>query len=237
MQMFLPEKKEHIREMFNQIAFRYDTLNSLLSFGIHKCWRRKTIRMLSSKVTPTPCVLDVATGTADFAIDALALNPEQVTGIDISEEMLAQGRKKILLKELSGRIELKKADCENLPFRNETFDVVTVGFGVRNFEHLEAGLSEICRVLKKNGTLAVLEFSMPGTFLIKQVYNFYLKNLCPFFGKILSGSPVAYYYLFHSVKTFPYGENFKNILLNNGFSEVNYFPQTFGIVTIYLAKK
>lgn len=230
-------KKEQVREMFNQIAFRYDLLNSILSCGIHKHWRRKAIRLLAARVTSNPCILDVATGTADFAIDALALSPKKVIGIDIAEEMLAEGRKKIWSKKISNEVELKKAECENLPFENETFDAVTVGFGVRNFEHLEKGLSEISRVLKRNGILSVLEFSMPQKFPIKQIYHFYLKNLCPAFGKILSGSPVAYYYLYQSVKDFPYGENFKNILLKNGFSEVSYFPQTFGIVTIYLAKK
>lgn len=233
-------KKQQVEKMFNNIASRYDLLNSLLSFGIHKRWRKKTIRLLDSSSVnryPSFSVLDVATGTGDFAIDALALKPTKVTGIDISEEMLAEGRKKIQKQNVAGVIELQKADSENLPFAAETFDAATVGFGVRNFENLEKGLLEISRVLKKKGTLAVLEFSMPGKFPMKQLYNFYLKNMCPLFGRIISGNTVAYFYLFQSVRNFPHGENFKSILLKSGFSHVRYYPQTFGVVTIYLATK
>jgi demethylmenaquinone methyltransferase/2-methoxy-6-polyprenyl-1,4-benzoquinol methylase len=226
--------------MFNEIAFRYDFLNSFLSFGIHRYWRKKTIRLLNSASInrqPSFSIIDVATGTGDFAIDALALKPAKVTGVDISEKMLLEARKKIQKLNLSGMIELQKADSENLPFTDESFEAAIVGFGVRNFENLERGLSEIARVLKKNGILAVLEFSMPEKFPIKQLYHFYLKNLCPFIGRIISKNPVAYCYLFQSVINFPYGKNFKSILLNNGFSRAWYYPQTFGIVTIYLATK
>lgn len=228
-------KKEQVEKMFNEIAFRYDLLNQLLSFGIHKRWRRKAIALL--KKNDPKIILDVATGTADFAIDAIALNPEKVIGIDIAEDMLAIGRKKLEQKNYSHIIELLQADSENLPFPENYFDAATVGFGVRNFEHLEKGLSEICRTLKKGGTLAVLEFSIPEKFPMKQLYNFYFKNICPLLGRIVSKNPVAYTYLFKSVSNFPYGEKFRTILLNCGFSEATVFPQTFGITTIYIAKK
>ncbi len=232
-------KKEQVEKMFNEIAFRYDLLNQLLSFGIHKRWRRKSIRLLESQIlNPQSSIfLDVATGTADFAIEALKLNPAKIIGIDISEDMLAIGRKKIEEKKLSEIIELQKADSENIPFPENHFDAATVGFGVRNFENLEKGLSEICRVLKKEGKLAVLEFSIPEKFPMKQFYNFYLSTICPILGRIISKNPVAYHYLFKSVSNFPYGEKFKNILLQCGFSDVKIFPQTFGIVTIYIARK
>lgn len=236
----VPEgKKEQVEKMFNEIAFRYDLLNQLLSFGIHKRWRRKAILLLKSQIlNPKSLIfLDVATGTADFAIDAVKLNPEKIIGIDISDDMLAVGRKKIEQKKLSHIIELIKADSENLPFPENHFDAATVGFGVRNFENLEKGLSEVCRVLKKGGTFAVLEFSIPEKFPMNYIYNFYLKNICPFLGRIISKNPVAYEYLFKSVSNFPHGERFKTILLNCGFADVTFFPQTFGITTLYLAKK
>ena len=225
-------------EMFNAIAFRYDLLNQLLSFGIHKRWRRKAIQLLKSQVPSSKLqILDVATGTGDFAMDTVKLNPKKIIGIDISDDMLALGRKKVEQKNLTPIIELIKADSENLPFPENHFDAATVGFGVRNFENLEKGLSEVCRVLKKDGIVAVLEFSIPKKFPMKQLYNFYLKNICPFLGRIISKNPVAYEYLFKSVSDFPYGDQFKTILLNCGFGDVKFFQQTFGIVTIYIAKK
>ena len=232
-------KKEQVEKMFNEIAFRYDLLNQLLSFGIHKRWRRKSIQLLQSAIqnSQSAFFLDVATGTGDFAIEALKLNPKQIIGIDISEDMITIGRKKIKEKKLSALIELKKADSENIPFSENSFDAATVGFGVRNFENLEKGLSEICRVLKKDGALAILEFSIPEKFPMKQLYNFYLSSICPLLGRIISKNPVAYHYLFTSVSNFPYGEKFKNILLNCKFVEVSIYPQTFGIVTIYIVKK
>lgn len=239
-------KKEQVEKMFNEIAFRYDLLNQLLSFGVHKRWRKKAIRLLNSQLPAWPAgrlnpksiiCLDVATGTADFAIDTSALNPKKIIGIDISADMLSIGREKVKQKNLSHLIELSEADCEDLPFPENHFDAVTVGFGVRNFENLDKGLIEICRVLKKEGVLAVLEFSIPEKFPMKQLYNFYLKNICPLIGRIISKNPIAYTYLFKSASTFPYGENFKNILFKCGFSEIKVVPQTFGIVTIYIAKK
>ncbi len=231
-------KKEQVEKMFNEIAFRYDLLNQLLSFGIHKRWRRKAIRMINSElITQNPELLDVATGTADFAIDAMALNPRKITGIDISDDMLSFGRKKLEEKDLSRRIELVHADSENLPFPDNYFDAATVGFGVRNFENLEKGLAEVCRTLKKGGMFAVLEFSIPEKFPMKQLYHFYLSTICPLLGKRISKNPIAYEYLFKSVSSFPYGEKFKSILLTCGFTEARVFPQTSGIVTIYIAKK
>lgn len=231
-------KKEQVEKMFNEIAFRYDLLNQLLSFGIHHRWRKKAIQLIGSQLhTPHSLLLDVATGTAAFAIDTMALKPKKIIGIDISDDMLAIGRKKVAEKGLSEKIELLHADSENLPFPDNHFDAATVGFGVRNFENLEKGLSEVCRTLKKGGSFAVLEFSIPQRFPMKQLYHFYLSTICPLAGKIISKNPVAYEYLFKSVKNFPYGENFKSILLQCGFSEVSYYPQTFGIVTIYIAKK
>lgn len=232
-------KKEQVEKMFNEIAFRYDLLNQLLSFGIHKHWRKKAVRLISSELPEKKVgqILDVATGTGDFAIDALKLEPHKITGIDISEDMLQFGRKKIQEKKLNSVIELLKADSEHLPFPDNHFDAATVGFGVRNFENLEKGLSEVSRTLKKGGTYAVLEFSIPEKFPMKQLYNFYLKNICPLLGKMISKNPVAYTYLFESVRNFPYGENFKKIMLRCGFSSVKAYPCTFGIVTIYIAKK
>jgi len=232
-------KKEQVEKMFNEIAFRYDLLNQLLSFGIHKHWRRKSIQLLKSQIenSKSLILLDVATGTADFAIDAVTLNPDKITGIDIAEDMLAIGRKKLEQKKLTHIIELLQADSENLPFPDNHFDAATVGFGVRNFENLEKGLSEICRTLKKGGTLVVLEFSIPEKFPMSLLYNFYLSIICPLLGRMVSKNPVAYTYLFKSVSNFPYGERFKSILLNCGFSEARVYPQTFGITTIYIAKK
>ena len=231
-------KKVQVERMFNEIAFRYDLLNQLLSFGIHHRWRRRAIQLLKSHISfSTSHILDVATGTAAFAIDAAALDPKKITGIDISDDMLAIGRKKVAEKNLTGMIELQHADSENLPFPENHFDAATVGFGVRNFENLEKGLSEVCRTLKKGGAFTVLEFSIPQSFPMKQLYHFYLSSICPFAGKIISKNPVAYEYLFKSVSGFPFGEKFRSILLQSGFSEVTIHPQTFGIVTIYIAKK
>lgn len=231
-------KKEQVEKMFNEIAFRYDLLNQLLSFGIHKHWRRKAIGLLRKNPNSNKqLILDVATGTADFAIDAIALNPTKIIGIDIANDMLVVGKKKVEEKKLSHIIELKQANSENLPFADNYFDAATVGFGVRNFENLEKGLSEISRTLKKDGTLAILEFSIPEKFPMKQLYHFYLSNICPLLGRMISKNPVAYTYLFKSVRNFPYGEALKKILLKSGFSEATVYPQTFGIVTIYIAKK
>lgn len=228
-------KKEQVAEMFNNIAPKYDFLNQLLSMGIHKGWRKKTIQLL--KPINPKAILDIATGTGDFAIEAIKLNPEKVTGVDISEGMLKLGIEKVKKKGLESKIELLLGDSENLPFEDNSFDAITVGFGVRNFENLEKGINDIYRVLNKGGMLAILEFSKPQRFPIKQLYNFYFLYVTPFIGKLFSKDNSAYTYLPESVKAFPAGEEFVNILKKLNFKEVKVYELTFGIASIYLAKK
>jgi demethylmenaquinone methyltransferase/2-methoxy-6-polyprenyl-1,4-benzoquinol methylase len=228
-------KKEQVAKMFNNISHRYDFLNHLLSLGIDRIWRKKAIHMLKPLKPQT--LLDVATGTADFAIQSLILNPQKVTGIDISDGMLAMGRKKVERLGLSQRIELLPGDSENLQFGNNNFDGVTVGFGVRNFENLEKGLSEILRVMRPGGMLVVLEFSRPRKFPMRQVYNFYFKNILPGLGRLISSDKSAYTYLPESVEAFPDGTDFENILKKVGFKDTACRPLTFGISSIYTARK
>jgi len=194
-------KKEQVTTMFNAIAYRYDFMNNLLSLGIHKSWRRKTVRLL--RPLKPQLILDVATGTADFAIEAMKLSPVKITGVDISEGMLNLGKVKVSKRNLDKHIELMLADSENLPFESNSFDAITIGFGVRNFEHLEKGLAEMYRVLKPGGMIAILEFSKPKNFPIKQLYNFYFKRITPLAGKIFSKDSSAYTYLPESVQAFP----------------------------------
>jgi demethylmenaquinone methyltransferase / 2-methoxy-6-polyprenyl-1,4-benzoquinol methylase len=228
-------KKEQMARMFNNISHRYDFLNHFLSLGIDKVWRRTAIGFL--KPLHPQFILDVATGTGDFAIQALSLNPQKITGVDISEGMLNIGRKKIEKLKLSHRIELLKGDSENLEFADDTFDAVTVGFGVRNFEDLERGLSEIRRVLKPQAMLVILEFSRPRGFPMRQLYNFYFKNILPGLGRLISKDKSAYTYLPESVEAFPDGTDFENILNRVGFKETACKPLTFGISSIYTARK
>ncbi|HET7178088.1 MAG TPA: bifunctional demethylmenaquinone methyltransferase/2-methoxy-6-polyprenyl-1,4-benzoquinol methylase UbiE [Chryseosolibacter sp.] len=228
-------KKEQIAKMFNNISFRYDFLNHFLSLGIDRLWRKTAIRMLRS-IKPRH-ILDVATGTGDFAIQALSLNPEKVTGIDISEGMLSVGRRKVEKLKLTGKIDLVTGDSENLQFPDDTFDAVTVGFGVRNFEDLVKGLTEIRRVLKKDGMLVVLEFSKPAGFPMRQLYNFYFRNILPGLGRLISKDRAAYTYLPESVEAFPDGMDFENILRKVGFKETSCRPLTFGISSIYTGRK
>jgi demethylmenaquinone methyltransferase/2-methoxy-6-polyprenyl-1,4-benzoquinol methylase len=228
-------KKEQVASMFNNIAPKYDFLNQLLSLGIHKGWRKKAIRLLQEQ--KPKFILDIATGTGDFAIEAMKLNPEKVTGIDISEGMLKLGIEKINKLNLQSKIELTLADSENLPFADNNFDAITVGFGVRNFENLEKGIAEIYRVLNAKGMFVVLEFSKPRKFPIKQFYKFYFKYITPFIGKLFSKDSSAYTYLPESVNAFPDGQDFLNVLKKAGFTETNVFPLTFGIASIYIAKK
>jgi demethylmenaquinone methyltransferase / 2-methoxy-6-polyprenyl-1,4-benzoquinol methylase len=228
-------KKEQMAKMFNNISHRYDFLNHLLSMGIDRLWRKTAIRFL--KPLKPQHILDVATGTGDFAIQALSLNPQKITGVDISEGMLNIGRQKVEKLKLSGKIELLAGDSENLQFAEDTFDAVTVGFGVRNFEDLERGLGEIRRVLKPGGTLVVLEFSRPRKFPMRQLYNFYFKNILPGLGRLISKDPSAYTYLPESVEAFPDGMDFENILKKVGFKETACKPLTFGISAIYTARK
>lgn len=228
-------KKEQVAEMFNNIAANYDFLNHFLSLGIDILWRKKAVRML--KPYNPKVMLDIATGTGDFALECISLNPTQIIGCDISKEMLAVGRKKIADKSLSNIITMEQGDSENLVYEDNKFDAITVAFGVRNFENLEAGLREMHRVLKPTGKVAIIEFSHPTAFPIKQLYNFYFKFILPTIGRLFSKDQRAYSYLPESVEAFPYGEKFVGILNNIGYKEVKSVPLTFGIASIYFASK
>ncbi len=224
-------KKEQVATMFNNISKKYDFLNHFLSLGIDILWRKKAIRLL--KPSQPKQILDIATGTGDFAIEALSLKPTKVTGIDISEGMLNVGKEKIKNKGLQNVVELKLGDSENLEFEDNTFDAYTVGFGVRNFENLEKGLSEMLRVLKPNGTAVILECSKPKSPLIK----FYFNKVLPGIGKLVSKDSSAYTYLPESVNAFPDGEEFTNILTKVGYKNPTSIRLMFGIASIYKANK
>jgi demethylmenaquinone methyltransferase/2-methoxy-6-polyprenyl-1,4-benzoquinol methylase len=228
-------KKAQVAKMFDNISRRYDFLNHFLSLGIDRAWRRRAISLL--KPLKPRLMLDVATGTGDFALQALTLNPEKVTGIDISEGMLEMGRKKIAQRGLTAKVELCPGDSENLLFEENKFDAVTVGFGVRNFENLEKGLSEIFRVMKPGAMLVILEFSRPRTFPFRQLYNFYFKTILPKIGRVVSKDKSAYTYLPESVEAFPDGMEFENILKKVGFKQTTCEPLTFGISSIYTGRK
>lgn len=229
------DKKSQVAQMFNSIAGKYDFLNHFLSAGIDIYWRKKAIDLL---VPHKPALLlDIATGTGDFALEALRLNPQKIVGIDISEGMLAVGREKLKRKNLSHKIELQLGDSENLAFADNSFDAATAAFGVRNFEHLVKGLSEMHRVLKPGGRVVILEFSKPKTFPFKQVYNFYFKQILPVFGKIISKDRAAYTYLPESVQAFPDGPDFINILKQVGFNSTQWHSLTFGISSVYTGIK
>lgn len=228
-------KKEQVAKMFDNISHRYDFLNHFLSLGIDKGWRKKAIRLLQPHQPKV--ILDVATGTGDFALQALDLSPDKIIGVDISEGMLEVGRKKMKQRGLTEKIEMLKGDSENLPFLDNNFDAVTVGFGVRNFENLSKGLLEIHRVMKPNAVVAILEFSRPRRFPFKQFYNFYFKIILPKIGQWISRDKVAYTYLPESVEAFPDGADFVAILKNTGFKNVACKPLTFGISSIYTAQK
>lgn len=228
-------KKAQMAKMFNNISHRYDFLNHFLSLGIDRLWRKTAITLL--KPLRPQFILDVATGTGDFAIQALSLNPERVTGVDISEGMLSMGRRKLEKLKLSHKIELLQGDSENLRFPDNSFDAATVGFGVRNFEDLEKGLAEIRRVLKPGAMLVVLEFSRPRKFPMRQLYNFYFKNILPGLGRLISKDKSAYTYLPESVEVFPDGTDFENILRKVGFKETSCRALSFGISSIYTARK
>jgi demethylmenaquinone methyltransferase/2-methoxy-6-polyprenyl-1,4-benzoquinol methylase len=228
-------KKQQVARMFDNISRRYDFLNHFLSMGIDKRWRKKAIEML--RPLAPKVMLDVATGTGDFAIQALTLEPQKVIGIDISEGMLEVGKKKIERLKLSSVIQLQKGDSENLAFAENKFDAVTVAFGVRNFEDLERGLREIHRVLRQGGMLIVLEFSRPRKAPFRQIYNFYFKGILPKIGRLISKDKSAYTYLPASVEAFPDGAAFEAILKKVGFKNTSCKPLTFGISSIYSAEK
>jgi demethylmenaquinone methyltransferase / 2-methoxy-6-polyprenyl-1,4-benzoquinol methylase len=228
-------KKVQVAKMFDNISRNYDFLNHFLSLGIDRGWRRKAIRLL--KPLNPQYILDVATGTGDFAIQSLVLNPMKVTGVDISDGMLDMGRQKLVKRNLTSKVELLQGDSENLHFPENKFDAVTVGFGVRNFENLEKGLSEIRRVMKPGAMLVVLEFSRPRKFPFRQLYNFYFKIILPKLGRIISKDKSAYTYLPESVEAFPDGTDFENILKKVGFKNTTCESLTFGISSIYTATK
>ncbi len=228
-------KKDQVAKMFNNISHRYDFLNQLLSLGIDKSWRKKAIQVL--KPLHPKHILDVATGTGEFALQALELNPQKITGIDISEGMLDVGRKKLKDRNLESKVELIYGDSEKLPFKENKFDAATVAFGVRNFENLNKGLKEIYRVLKPGGMVVILEFSKPAKFPFKQVYNFYFKFILPKIGSLISNDKAAYTYLPKSVEAFPDGEDFLHILHLVGFKNTQCSALTFGISSIYIGTK
>lgn len=229
-------KKGQVSTMFNNIAPYYDFLNRLLSLGVDTIWRKKAIMKL--KEDNPQMVLDVATGTADVALEVVRLlSPKKVIGVDISKEMLAIGDQKIKKKGLENTITLEMGDSENLRFEDDTFDAITVAFGVRNYENLEKGIAEMRRVLKPNGQLIVLEFSKPTIFPFKQLFNMYFKYILPFIGRFTSKDPKAYSYLYESVQAFPDGKDFVTVLNKTGFHSTKCSPLTLGICSIYSGRK
>lgn len=228
-------KKQQVEEMFDNISERYDFLNHFLSLGIDKIWRKKVRRHVAA--TGALQILDVATGTADLAIELTKIPNAKIIGIDISRGMLDRGDVKIERLQLEKRIQLQQADSENLPFEDETFDAITVSFGVRNFENLESGMKEMLRVLKPGGMLAVLEFSKPRNWFFSAVYWFYFKYILPTLGRLISKDATAYTYLPESVAAFPEGEKFADLAKSFGYSDVKFKGLTFGISTLYRCVK
>lgn len=228
-------KKAQVEHMFDDIAPRYDLLNRILSMRIDTLWRKR-VRKLLQPHQPKK-ILDIATGTGDLAIELSKLDPTQIVGLDLSAEMLHYGQQKIEAKKLDKLIHLQKGDSEALPFEENTFDAITVAFGVRNFENLEQGLSEIHRVLKPKKHFVILEFSKVKTFPLKQLYTFYFRYITPAVGKLLSKNKEAYSYLPNSVAVFPEGEEMCLILKKIGFKNVLCKKLTFGIASIYYCEK
>ena len=228
-------KKQQVANMFDSIAFRYDFMNRFLSGGIDVYWRKKAIMELT-ELHPQN-VLDVATGTGDVAILTYKyLKPLKITGIDLSEGMLNLGREKVARLKLNDHISLSVGDSENITFQDNTFDAITVAFGVRNYENLNKGLKEMYRVLKPGGKLVILEFSKPGK-AVQGLYNIYMKTVAPLIGKIVSSNKAAYQYLNKSVQAFPEGKQFLDILDTTGLKNTYLKAMTFGVCTIYSGVK
>lgn len=227
-------KKEQVRKMFNTIAGRYDFMNRLLTMRIDILWRRKAVKLARNYAHES--ILDIATGTGDFAIELAKLSPAKITGIDIAEKMLEIGREKVRQKGLSNKIELMEADSENLPFPDNKYDLATSAFGVRNFENLNKGLSEIYRVLKPGGRILILEASEPSNIPFKKLYKAYMSKICPAIGGAFSENR-AYDYLNRSVAAFPSGKNFEAELVKAGFTNTLFIPLSMGVTSIYIAKK
>lgn len=228
-------EKHYVRSLFDSIAYRYDLLNHVLSGGMDLYWRRKAVECLRD-IAPQR-ILDVATGTADFALATLRLHPREVIGIDIAEQMLAIGRRKIERKGLQNVIALRCGEAEQLDLADNSVDASIVAFGARNFEHLTTGLGQMHRVLRQGGRIVVLEFSRPATFPFKQIYFFYFQHILPVVGRLISKHSEAYTYLPDTVLRFPEGEAFVSILRDIGFREVRQQRLTFGIATIYSGDK
>ncbi|MGG6229219.1 bifunctional demethylmenaquinone methyltransferase/2-methoxy-6-polyprenyl-1,4-benzoquinol methylase UbiE [Tenacibaculum sp. SDUM215027] len=228
-------KKEQVAQMFDNISEDYDGLNRVISLGIDVSWRKKVVKLVGEN-NPQQ-ILDIATGTGDLALMMSELNPVKIVGLDISEGMLQVGRQKIAKANLSNKIKMIVGDSENIPFPDNTFDAVTVSFGVRNFENLDKGLTEILRVLKPEGKFVVLETSNPTKFPFKQGYKLYTNFILPIIGKLFSKDKVAYSYLSETANSFPFGKAFNNILQKNGFKNAKNIPVTFGVASIYTALK
>lgn len=232
--------------MFNNIAHNYDFLNHFLSFGIDFYWRRRAIRILKSVLevhrphaifNSTLHLLDLATGTADLAIEARSMEPASIIGIDVAREMIARGEKKVSKKNLSHLIHLEIGDAENLKYHDDSFDAVMIGYGIRNFENPEKGLKEIYRVLAPGGVLMILEFSKPKSFPVKQLYHVYSKYLMPMIGRLFSKDKAAYKYLPESIQHFPEGDRFLSMLTQAGFQETIFKPLTFRVSSVYTGVK
>ena len=229
-------KKKQVEQMFDAISGNYDGLNRIISLGSDVKWRKKVIKIVSQ--TNPDNILDIATGTGDLAIQfAESTTVEKIVGLDLSDGMLSVARKKTAGKPFAKKINFVQGDSEALPFDNAHFDAITVSFGIRNFDNLEKGLSEIYRVLKKDGIFVILETSVPTKFPFRQGYYLYTKNILPLVGRLFSKDKVAYSYLSESAANFPFGPALNNILLQIGFKEVKNMPQTFGVATIYTATK
>lgn len=228
-------KKQQVEQMFDNIAPRYDFLNHFLSLGIDKLWRKRAVKILRSYNPKS--ILDVATGTGDFAIASARLNVDRIVGFDLSEQMIRVGEQKVKKLELDKLISFQKGDSENMPFEDQSFDAITVAFGIRNFENLQKGLDEFHRVLKPRGVAIILEFSKPKYFPFKQLYRFYFFHILPFIGGIVSKDSSAYAYLPESVMAFPDDQKMLDILSKTGFQHVSQKRLTLGIATIYVAQK